>query len=476
MTAPLSKHKQPIPGFFASWQPRSTALLLLSDSLSVLGTYWLLVLLRHAFTALPLELYLRLSAVLLLAPILGQALGTCQSIALPPPRELKALSLATSLAFAGLMLLMFATKSGEDFSRLAILGAWLLSLLTAPVARSLLRRRYCRRPWWGSPLVLLGRERIDELRANFEQHPERGLRLVAQLDVAFVNNRLHPQLTTIARQHPKAFILLLPDAFALHHASDTQSLNSLLAELTRHFKGVLLLPDFIADNPFIWLAPRDLGNSAALLVRQNLYDRRRLLLKRILDLSLIALSACLMLPLCFAIALAIRLDSPGSPIYFQERVGRNGMRFRVCKFRTMVHNADALLQATLAKDNALRREWEQDHKLKHDPRITRVGAILRKTSLDELPQLWNVLKGDMSLVGPRPIVEEEINKYGPVFKDYLRVQPGMTGLWQISGRNDTAYEERVRLDQYYISNWSVWFDIWILAKTMPVVLCSRGAY
>jgi len=324
--------------------------------------------------------------------------------------------------------------------------------------------------------VLLGTEQLDALRAKLEKYPERGLRCVAHIDAAFAGDALHPHLTDTARQHPHAFILLLPDAFAFHSASATHSLSFLLAELTRHFSGVLLLPGFIADNPFIWLTPRDLGDCTALLVRQNLYDKRRLLLKRLLDLSLIALSACVMLPLWIAIALAIMLDSPGSPIYFQKRVGRNNTRFWVCKFRTMVRNADALLQESLRENKDLRRAWEQDHKLKHDPRITRVGALLRKTSLDELPQLWNVLKGEMSLVGPRPIVEKEIEKYGTVFEDYLRVRPGLTGLWQISGRNDTSYEERVRLDQYYVSNWSVWFDIWILAKTLPVVLFGRGAY
>jgi len=375
------------------------------------------------------------------------------------------------------MIYMFATKSGEDFSRVALLGAWLLSLFTVPVARSLLRHRYCRRDWWSSPLVLLGTENADELRASLEKQPERGLRFVAQLDAALTNGRLHPQLTAIARQHPDAFILLLPDALAFHSASGSQSLELLLAELTRHFRSVLLLPGFIADTSYLWLTPRDLGNHiVGLLVRHNLHDRHMLLFKRILDLSLIALGACLMFPLWIIIALAIMLDSPGAPIFFQERIGRNNSCLRICKFRTMVRNADAILQEALARDSSLRREWEQNRKLKHDPRITRVGAILRKISMDEMPQLWNVLKGEMSLVGPRPIVAEEVEKYGPVFEEYLRVRPGMTGLWQISGRSDTSYEERVRLDQYYISNWSVWFDIWILAKTLPAILRGRGAY
>jgi Undecaprenyl-phosphate galactose phosphotransferase WbaP len=163
-------------------------------------------------------------------------------------------------------------------------------------------------------------------------------------------------------------------------------------------------------------------------------------------------------------------------LYRQWRVGRNGRRIGVYKFRTMVRNADAVLREMLEKDPELAAEWERDQKLRCDPRVTRVGAFLRKTSLDELPQLINVVTGDMSLVGPRPVVEGERGKYGPVFDEYCRVRPGITGLWQVSGRNNTSYAERVAYDHYYINNWSVWMDIWILCRTVPVVLTGYGAY
>ena len=158
------------------------------------------------------------------------------------------------------------------------------------------------------------------------------------------------------------------------------------------------------------------------------------------------------------------------------RIGRDGRLLRVYKFRTMVSDADAKLKEWLAEDAALREEWERDHKLREDPRITRMGRFLRKTSLDELPQLLNVVMGDMSLVGPRPIVVAEVKKYGAVFDEYCRVRPGLTGLWQISGRNNTTYAERVAFDHYYITNWSIWMDIWILGRTIPVVLTGYGAY
>lgn len=446
------------------------------DALTLAGSFWLLVLLRKFFfPILPLEHYVGLTPALLIAPLFGLALGSCQRIALPPQRELKALSLATTLGFAAILILIFATKSGEEYSRTAIMGAWLLSLFTVPIVRGRVRRRLCRLPWWSSPLILIGREGANEMWADIERHPERGLRPVARLDEPFINGELHPDLAAWAATRPEAMVLALPDAAAALEPRNEEEAPPLL-QLARRFSGVLLVPPVIAHNPFIWLTPRDLGNSVALLVRQNLHDSRRLLLKRILDLAIIALCAVPLLLLGGVIALCIKWDSPGPVIYRQERIGRGGRRMRVCKFRTMVRDADAVLARRLREDEELRREWERDQKLKNDPRITRVGAFLRRVSLDELPQLWNVLWGEMSLVGPRPIVEGEVEKYRHVFEEYLRVRPGLTGLWQISGRNDTSYAERVRLDQYYVSNWSVWFDIWILARTVPVVLSGRGAY
>ena len=171
----------------------------------------------------------------------------------------------------------------------------------------------------------------------------------------------------------------------------------------------------------------------------------------------------------------IRIE--GEPILFRhKRIGRNGQMFHCIKFRTMVRNAEEVLRHLLNEHPELRDEWTQNHKLRNDPRVSRVGRVLRLTSLDELPQLWNVLRGEMSLVGPRPIVTAEIAKYGKSFKPYCSVLPGLTGLWQISGRNETTYAERVELDSYYARNWSVWLDLYILAMTVRVVLFRQGAY
>lgn len=166
----------------------------------------------------------------------------------------------------------------------------------------------------------------------------------------------------------------------------------------------------------------------------------------------------------------------GPVLFGHERIGIRGKRFRCYKFRSMVPDADRVLEDLLARDEAARAEWEKDFKLKKDPRITRVGRFLRKTSLDELPQLWNVLNGTMSLVGPRPVVREELMRYGRGARFYLVNRPGLTGLWQVSGRSDTDYGRRVALDRAYTENASLWLDIRIVLRTVWIVLRVKGAY
>jgi exopolysaccharide production protein ExoY len=197
---------------------------------------------------------------------------------------------------------------------------------------------------------------------------------------------------------------------------------------------------------------------------------------RTLDL-IVALSILIFtLPLLIAIALVVRMQDGGRSVFAHERVGFGGRSFKVLKFRSMVLDADRRLAELLASDPYARAEWERDHKLKCDPRITRVGAFLRRSSLDELPQLFNVLRGDMSIVGPRPIVTAEISRYGRRFQHYCAVKPGITGLWQVSGRNDVAYRRRVAMDTIYARHKSLAWDIKLLLLTVPAVLFASGSY
>jgi len=206
------------------------------------------------------------------------------------------------------------------------------------------------------------------------------------------------------------------------------------------------------------------------------YSVRKNPLTRVLDIFLVLLACPSVLLLILIISILIILESKGGVFYSQTRIGKGGQKFKAYKFRTMIQNADHLLQIFLDKSPELKAEWLANHKLKQDPRVTRVGAVLRKFSLDELPQLWNIFIGDMSLVGPRPIVDEEIEKYGACFELYKQVRPGLTGLWQVSGRSNTSYQHRVDLDEHYLLNRSFLMDIQILLKTVLVVLRKDGAY
>ena len=206
----------------------------------------------------------------------------------------------------------------------------------------------------------------------------------------------------------------------------------------------------------------------------NLFSYR--VVKRFCDLLLIVLLMPLLLPALMLVAAVVRATSPGPIFFSHRRICCNGSFFSMWKFRTMCVNSSEVLEHYLARNPEARTEWNRTHKLRHDPRITRVGLFLRRMSLDELPQAWNVLSGQMSMVGPRPIVAAEVEKYGEYFRCYCRVKPGVTGLWQVSGRSKLSYDERVRLDCDYVNRWSLWRDLVILLATMRSVANKDGAY
>jgi len=230
-------------------------------------------------------------------------------------------------------------------------------------------------------------------------------------------------------------------------------------------EGVVLLPES---------APHAVDSGARVWLDEA--PRLALVAKRMLDVIGATMGLVVLLPIVLAVALAVRLDSRGPVLYRHTRVGRDGRLFRLAKFRTMEPNADTLLADLLAEHPEYREEWEARQKLPHDPRVTRVGRFLRRSSLDELPQLWNVIRGDMSLVGPRPVTHQELEKFGAVAPVVLSVRPGLTGQWAVSGRSHIDYDERVVMEFSYVMRWSFVDDLRILVRTVPAVLRGHGAH
>lgn len=253
---------------------------------------------------------------------------------------------------------------------------------------------------------------------------------------------------------------------------------SLADRIHRYVKHVLVIPEMrsgaLLNSELYHLFVNQLF---LIKMRNTLSERGARFSKLIFDYALVVLSLPFILPVLLLIGAAIKLTSSGPALFSQVRVGQHGKSIRVFKFRSMYADAETRLKELLARDAAARAEWKKTIKLKNDPRVTKLGAFLRKTSLDELPQLINVLRGEMSLVGPRPVPEAELKSRYKERSDYYKlVRPGMTGLWQISGRNDVSYEQRVNMDTWYVFNWSLYIDLVILYKTLGVVLRKRGAY
>lgn len=361
-------------------------------------------------------------------------------------------------------------------SRAYVLGYWLAGYAMLVLVRYLMRDLCTELGIWKNHIILVGAGQTAELflRAFGENY---------QIDGFIEDDTTRPLLQKYA--HLGRFEDM-ERVLATHPVHDVILAVPGLPkdELVKLFYRVQPYSDKVSVVPDIFGVPiggirmeSSVDNQIVVLKTQNnlrsIWNR---LLKRVFDLVCCFLGLVFVVPVCIAIAIAIKMDSPGPIIFPHQRIGQDGKKFPCYKFRSMIPNAQEVLKDYLAKHPEARKEWETDFKLKDDPRVTRVGAFLRRTSLDELPQIFDVIIGHMSLVGPRPIVDGEISKYGEYFADYCTVPPGITGRWQTSGRSDTTYDERVQMDSWYVRNWSLWQDIVILFRTIGVVFGRRGAY
>jgi Undecaprenyl-phosphate galactose phosphotransferase WbaP len=398
---------------------------------------------------------------------------------LSPPEELRRATLSSTLIFIVLGAATVSLRGARQYITWTMLLSLILSVVLLPLLRGFTRLRFAREPWWGKPAVIFGAgEAGQHIVKILQDQPGIGLKPIAVMDE-------NPDSPRSIRGIPvlDGFELasLVPESHKFAYAVvampgvPSSSFLSMIERYGLRFSRILMIPH-LTNFCSLWVSPKAVGGMLGLEVCQQAMLRERHWPKRILDLALTIVGGLLILPLIALIALWIKADSPGPVLYSQQRIGQDGKEFRAWKFRSMAQNADTLLQDVLARDPNLRDEWERTHKLKNDPRVSSSGRFLRRTSLDELPQLWNILRNEMSLVGPRPIVHAEIPKYGDSFALYIAVKSGLTGLWQISGRNDTSYAQRVNLDTFYVRNWSVWLDLYILFRTIETVVFHKGAY
>ena len=382
-----------------------------------------------------------------------------------------------ALAVADLALAAFAKW---QLSRTYWLTLWSLSLVLVPFGRFLTKRLLVRLNYWQWPSVIIGcGENANDAYLALQSERMMGFDVIGfvapdgQCVVSPVQGKpvLNEDIGSLVKRIPdiKFFI-------AVEYEQRDQ-LDVCLRNLTqRKIRNISVIPTLRGVPLYGTDVSHFFSHEVLMLrIRNNLARLSARFLKRGFDVLVSSLLIVLLSPVLVYIGWKVSRDG-GSPIYGHERVGRKGRKFKCLKFRSMIINSQEVLQNLLATDPEAKAEWDKGFKLKNDPRITPIGHFIRKTSLDELPQLWNVLKGEMSLVGPRPVVEAELERYGDDVDYYFMTKPGMTGLWQVSGRNDTDYATRVYLDSWYVKNWSLWYDIAIMFKTINVVLKRDGAY
>ena len=376
---------------------------------------------------------------------------------------------AVGFALLTITMLMYLGNVAGVVSRLYVAMTGFFAFFFVLGARALLRHYLNSRRLLAAPVLFVGAEAaVEAFRKALGAHGGYGMTPVG----AWYTDRVNAQELAPAIAASTAETVIVT---ATGLPADDQA--RLIGRIQPLVESVVFVPD-LPGAPVANIEVQGIfeGRHMFLRFQNNLAHRHNRIIKRAFDLVLCLLGLVVVVPVCAIIAIAVRLDSKGPAIFVHHRIGQGGRTFPCYKFRTMIPDAEAVLKDYLARHPEARKEWEKDYKLKDDPRVTRLGAFLRKTSLDELPQVFNVLKGDMSLVGPRPIVRGEIPKYGEYFRDFCIVPPGITGMWQASGRSDTTYEERVQMDTWYVRNWSVWIDITYLCKTFWIVLARKGAY
>ncbi len=378
---------------------------------------------------------------------------------------------ANVLALITIFSIIFLLKESESYSRLYVLVFFLLNGLI-PISIYVIKRRMMMFPWLREGIIVVcDTSGYENIKLWFEKDNAFGFDVINYIFIDQKTTNGRKELEALLKSYDFNTAVVAIDNYSI------QRTFYYMEYLQHHVNRVVVLPRMVKMpliNAEVFTSVNHRG--LAFSTRNNLLNPVDKMFKMFFDFTMTIILIIVFSPILFLLYILVYVATRGKPIFKHERIGKDGKPFDVYKFRTMHPNAKQILEALLDSDDDIRVEWEKEFKLKDDPRITKMGLFLRKTSLDELPQLINVIKGEMSLVGPRPIVKDEIKKYGEYFNYFKAVKPGITGLWQISGRNDVDYDERVQLDTWYVRNWSIEQDLIILMKTIVTVLLKKGSY
>lgn len=402
--------------------------------------------------------------------------GLYHAVAMHPAQELRLATTLTVSIFAAYIVSLYMWNDTGTARTQGVLLAGSLAVSLLPLTRVFARVLLARSSWWGVPTVVVASQEVaPRLLWTLRNWPELGLKPVALLyDDDSYGDIGDGQVLRGTKMGPTMASYGIPYVIISQPDLEARALADLVGRYSKFYERVFVVPD-VSKATSLWTASSFSDGLIGYGVRHCARSRFAQMAKRVIDVFSALLGMLLLAPVMACIAVLIKLDSDGPVFYRQHRMGQNGACFKVLKFRTMHQNAAARLQELLRTDPEKRAEYARYHKLREDPRVTGVGTYLRRYSLDELPQLWNVLVGELSLVGPRAYMPSELDKMNGIQHVILQNRPGITGLWQVSGRNELSFQQRLEVDVHYVHNWTPWLDLYIIARTFPVVLRGEGA-
>ncbi len=468
---------------------RTSLVLLLTDAVTLATVLLMVILVRSAVATgtIGVEDYLMIAGVLILGNALTSAWrGMYPGYGMCAIAELRSTFYSVTGVFAAVIAVSFFSRDWPPYARSILLASYLVSVPALAVSRMVVRRFLSRFSWYGIPVLIVGvHSMATRIVDTLRNHRQIGLRPLAIIepDSSDAEFGYHEGVPVIGglehvaplseRYHVTHGVVAMP-----HTSADRISV--ILEDHCRHLDHVTIVGEHVHPS-VIWIS----NSSSDVLLSSEIEQRLRhpslVLKKRLFDLVIGVPLFIMAMPVMAMVTLAVWITMGRPLLYRQERVGEHGKIFRVVKFRTMVTNAEEHLHGILERNHEAREEWELYHKLKNDPRVTALGRFLRKYSLDELPQLWNVLRGDMSLIGFRPFTPGEFRNMSSLHRRvpiglYESTKPGLSGLWQVTVRADAAFEDRTHIDLYYMRNWSLFLDLYILIRTVGVVVTGKGAY